>query len=98
MISFTNQLNASGAEFRYQSTGPEQLRGVFWPRYDGPISSLLSFAQSRDGGVLSTGVWSRDDDGIDYRTRVAGDRIWSMSVAEDDLSDGYNATTFENMQ
>jgi hypothetical protein len=96
LISFTDKLQASGAEFRYQSIGPEQLHGVFWLKYDGPFSSIMSFAQSKDGGILSPGVWLRDDAGIDYRTRVAGDRIWSMSVK--DLTNGNNASTFENMQ
>jgi hypothetical protein len=98
LISFTKVLDASGAEFRYQSIGPEQLQGVFWLKYDGPVSSIMSFAQSNDGGILSPGVWSRGDDGIDYRARVAGDRIWGFSVSEIDLSDGYNATIFENVQ
>jgi hypothetical protein len=41
-------------------------------------SLLLSYAKSRDGGMLSNGVWKKDEFGVSYRLRPAGDRMWAV--------------------
>jgi hypothetical protein len=41
-------------------------------------SSLLSLAESKDGGGLSTGTLESDEENIAYRIRTAGDRVWAF--------------------
>lgn len=56
---------------------PEQLQGVFWLQDQGDSSAVMSFAQSNDGGKLSTGKLSSTDK-YEYSVRVGGDRVWSF--------------------
>jgi hypothetical protein len=82
-IEFVDKLDASGTEFRYLSGASgqsENVLGVFWIDYKGVAgSSILSFAESKDGGSVSTGALEKDKDDISYRHRPAGDRIWAFS-------------------
>lgn len=55
---------------------PEQLRGVYWLSDQGDSSSLVSFAQSRDGLDVSPGEIPSD---AKYKVRVTGDRTWSFA-------------------
>lgn len=56
---------------------PKQLQGVFWLQKQADSSAIMSFAQSNDGGHLSTGKLSSTDK-YEYSVRVGGDRVWSF--------------------
>lgn len=63
---------------------PPQLRGLYWLSDQEWGSALVSFGQSRDGGLVSTGMLTSDGK---YRIRNAGDRTWSYAT-EKPLSSG----------
>lgn len=58
------------------SSLPKSLQGVFWLQDQRDSSALCSFAQSNDGGKLSTGKLTNGD--YQYSIRVGGDRVWSF--------------------
>jgi hypothetical protein len=98
LIEFTDELDAAGKEFRFannEGSLPPNLQGVFWLNYGGaPASSIMSFAQTRDGGDLSTGIFESDKENISYRIRVAGDRNWAFEV--NSVTNAYgNVKTFD---
>jgi hypothetical protein len=88
-IKFVDKLDASDAEFRYLSDASGQsknLLGVFWTDYRGLAgSSLLSYAESKEGGRVSTGKFEKDKENISYRHRPAGDRVWAFSGKNGDF-------------
>merc|ERR1719264_593205 len=59
---------------------PLQLQGVFWLQDQGPSSSLMSFATSRDGGG-----WSKfnlnDPHGEHIKIKFPNDKVWSFHSA-----------------
>ena len=93
-ISFTTEANPAPNGFRYHDSGPVQMQGVFWtqqenvglemliaPEEDNFASSdLVSFARTRHGGGINTGVLQTDSNGYEYVTRPLGDHSWSTSA------------------
>jgi hypothetical protein len=62
---------------------PTELQGVFWLTEQGDSSALMSFAQTKDGGGISTGEVGTATSSTGatvgkYRVRVGGDRSWSF--------------------
>ena len=92
-IQFTNVENPPPNGFRYLDSGPEQLQGVFWTRqnilsqalatfaemFDTIRSELVSFAPTRHGDGVETGILQTDQNGYEFVFRVLGDHSWSAS-------------------
>lgn len=90
-IVFTTAENPPPNGFRYHNTGPPSLQGVFWTQQNTltnffggdadsiiPASQLVSFARTRHGNGVQTGVLQRDANGYDFVARVLGDHSWGF--------------------
>lgn len=91
-LRFTSAENPERYEFRYHNFGPEQLQGAFWTIQEQldnlfaftdditfASSDLVSFARTRHGNGVQTGVLQTDENGYDYVQRPLGDHNWSAS-------------------
>ena len=65
------------ANMRSNNVGPEMLRGLFWLDLEGPWTEAMSFAPTEEGGGLSQGTFSPDNDPA-YRIRFLGDGVRVM--------------------
>ena len=84
-IQFSSDVTPDRNAFRFQPNNtagagiPTTLQGVFWMQQGIGGSVLTSFAASRSGGGLDTGVLG-EDDGIAYRRRPIGDHSWAFAL------------------
>lgn len=92
VIQYTTLENPGRNQFRYHNTGPVQLQGVFWTIQEQletlfaftdevtfASSDLVSFARTRHGGGVQSGVLQTDANGYEYVLRPLGDHSWSAS-------------------
>jgi len=90
VIRFVDTENPPPNGFRYHSSGPPQLQGVFWTQQEFtpdeldffglvPRSLLASFAKTRHGGGVQTGELRTDSNGYEYVVRPVGDHTWSTN-------------------
>lgn len=58
---------------------PENLQGVYWLEDQKKSSSLVSFAETKDGKNIGKFEWNEEEKVVTIDVRVAGDRTWSFA-------------------
>ena len=88
-IFFSDEAVLPPNGFRFQSTGPDALKGVFWLQASGDRASILtSFAETRSGGGVDTGVLEENFEGMVYVKRPVSDQAWAFGFGEE--TDGFS--------